>query len=500
MNPNALPAPPCPSFSTLLDGFLHPTLRKDDESLRRGRLQICFGLLGGSMAVAYSAFFFFLQHYWGGVIVAVSGIALIQIPWIVRQTGNLNFCGHVYGAVLVLCFAGLCAMGGGLQGPTSAWLAVVPVCALLLMGLRSALSWSALCFAAMVALAVLDLKGVEFPRTYALESESAIASASRIGLVVFLAFLGLLYEQTRIQAFGRVRESNERLALANRELTDLNRQKNEFLNIAAHDLKNPLSIICGYADLLRELESPTLKQIRDQASVILRSGNHMLDIIRNILDVRAIEDGHRRLARKRCPIQDPIAQLLTDYGPAAERKKITLIDTVSSSPPEAWADPGAVYQVLDNLISNAIKYTPRGGTVSVELTSTDDRVTVTVQDSGPGLSEADQELLWGKFVRLTPRPTGDESANGLGLWIVRRLAEEMGGTTFCESRLGEGSAFGVHLPRWAGQPETSAESGHDSAGEILSAADFDRLVGEIEARGATGNREDRDASDLALPG
>ena len=125
----------------------------------------------------------------------------------------------------------------------SAWLAVVTV----------------------VAFAALEISNFPFFKSYDPQLESSIEAASHIGLLVFLSLLGLIFEQTRLEAAGRTKEANTRLAAANEELTDLNRQKNEFLNIAAHDLKNPLTIICGYADILHELESPTLEQIRDQS-------------------------------------------------------------------------------------------------------------------------------------------------------------------------------------------------------------------------------------------
>lgn len=490
------------SFATLLDGFLHDSLTGDDESIRRGRLQIRFGVLGGAMAIAYSAFFFILQHYWGGAIVATSGLALMMVPLIIRGTGNLSVSGHVYGAVLVLCFAGMCAVGGGLQGAANAWLAAIPVCALLLMSLRPALVWTGICFTTIVAFAVLELSGQGFLKTFDPSTESSIEAASQIGLILFLTFIGLLFEQSRIEAFERLRVSNERLADSNSDLTDLNRQKNEFLNIAAHDLKNPLSIICGYADLLRDLESPTLEQIRSQASEILRSGNHMLDIIRNILDVRAIEDGHKRLAKQRCSIQETIQHLLTDYSAAANRKNINLIYPVSTHPPEVWADPSATYQALDNLVSNAVKYTPEGGTITIGISSSNSMVTIGVRDTGPGLSDEDQSLLWGKFVRLTPRPTGGETTNGLGLWIVRRLVDEMGGASFCHSILGEGSVFGVRLPLWKNQEESTAHVfDHPTVDRsTVPASDFDLLVAEIEDRGSEIARITIDAeADVALP-
>lgn len=459
-----------------MDGYLHPSLLEDEEILRRGRLQIRFGILGGFMAIVYSGLFLLLGHYWGGIILGASGFAIAQVPWIVRKTGNLSLTGHLYGGALMLGVTSLCVIDGGRESVMFAWLAAVPVSALLLMRLREAIWWCAVCTATATAFVYLDLQGIRFLHTSELNQNPALSSVSYLGLILFLTFLALLFEKGRLEASLRFQRASKKLEEANQQLTDLNHQKNEFLNIAAHDLKNPLSIICGYADLLREIDEPTPEEIHIQAGEILRSGNHMLDIIRNILDVRAIEDGQRNLSKEQCLIFQIVEDVVSGYQKFASRKKIQIFSSINSHSPDAWADPGATRQILDNLISNAIKYTPHGGMVKVFATSSKDEISISVSDTGPGLSEADQEKLWGKFTRLTPRPTGKEHSTGLGLWIVRRLATEMNGNTFCMSREGEGSTFGIRLPLWTSSSTTIRRE--DKSGK----ATFDRLLAEIESK------------------
>ncbi|MCB1077685.1 MAG: HAMP domain-containing histidine kinase [Verrucomicrobiae bacterium] len=473
-----------PISRPFLDGFLHPRLSGQDDSLRRGRLHVRFGVLGGAMAIVYSAFFFLLSHPIGGGITVGCGLAFLLVPWLVRKTGNLTLTGHLYGAVLVLGIAGMCAASGGPQGPFSPWLAAVPVFALLLMDKREAILWTSISLAAVWAFAFTDLSGAGFLEVYPPQAAASFRSAGQAGFATFLVLLALLFEQARIEAFNQLRLANEHLAEANDELSRLNLQKNEFLNIAAHDLKNPLTIICGYADLLRELESPTLVEIRNKASEILRSGNHMLDIIQNILEVRRIEDGRRQVSQRRCSLDSIVSDLVEDYSGAVAAKQITL--NVASAPdlPEAWADPTGTRQILDNLISNAVKYSPKGGNVVIGLSHTDEHVVIDIADSGPGLSDSDQLKLWQKFQRLTPRPTAGETSNGLGLWIVRQLTESMNGTVFCHSILGRGSIFGVRLPIWNGQYEDDTPDSAESEG----AMQFEEIIANLEAR-ATKHRD-----------
>lgn len=519
---SALSPPPCFPFSRLfsvksesqaeslsvapvipqpLDGFLPESFKQDEESLRRGRLQVRFGVYGGAMAVVYSALFFYLIHPWGGAIVALSGLAIMAVPWIVQKTGNLSLAGHVYGSVLMIGLTALCAVSGGLQGSAYAWMAAVPACALLLMNLRGALIWSGICVAVVITYAALDFAQVGFLKLYPPETENMIEAAGSIALVLFLAFMALLFEKSRVEAFERLQVANAKLAVVNRELVDLNRQKNEFLNIAANDLKNPLSIICDYADLLKELESPTLEDIQGRATDILRSGTVMLDTIRNILDVRRIEDGKVSLSQRRCDLAGPISELILRYEVYADEKGINLDNTIGPNAPEAYADPDAVRQVIDQLLSNAIKFTEPEGSVWISLVLAAKEVVIEVSDTGPGLSREEQAQLWGKFVRLSPQPTGGENSVGLGLWIVKRLVEAMHGRVLCRSVERGGSTFIVRLPLWMEQEEIIVEPTEEIGGFEDGAPAFERLLADIQERAeakarATGGKSD----DIALPG
>lgn len=162
----------------------------------------------------------------------------------------------------------------------------------------------------------------------------------------------------------------------------------------------------------------------------------MLRLIKDLLDASAIEQGRFTSNLERCDLRVLAAESVANNQSHAARKGITL--TTENGPP-AWgrADRNATLQILDNLISNALKFSPAQSSVLVRAVTENGFVFVAVKDHGPGVSPADHARLFGKFVRLSARPTGGESSTGLGLSIVKKLAEAMAGTVYCQSVLGE---------------------------------------------------------------
>lgn len=429
------------------DRFVPTSLRADPEQFRRARLQVRFGILGALFGACYAAFYFLIGHDTGGWIISGCSVAVAATPVLLNRGRSLALTGHFYASVLLVGFTALSLVEGGMRGHAVAWLACVPLCVLLLVELRGAVFWTVLSTAVTVVLGLFHLNGIHFPKTYPLEWEAAIDLAGYAGLVPFMALLGVIFEVTRRRAFDGLKAALGELSEVNRRLVRLNEEKNEFLNIAAHDLKNPLGVISGYAGLLQMFDDHDSESVKEHAGEILSSANRMLEIIRNLLDTRAIEDGRLNLRSEACPLGPVIERLLRDYANAAANKNLTLEAVGDPEGHAVMADPGALHQILDNLLSNAVKYSPKGRAVRLEV-SQDRRgmVCVAVVDQGPGLSEEDQGKLFGKFVRLTPQPTAGESSNGLGLWIVRRMARLQGGDVACRSRLGEGSTFTLSLP------------------------------------------------------
>jgi signal transduction histidine kinase/class 3 adenylate cyclase len=239
-------------------------------------------------------------------------------------------------------------------------------------------------------------------------------------------------------------ESNQRLLELNQALKQLNQEKNEFLHIAAHDLKNPLFAIQNLANLIQlDNEKLSIQRIIEFARTIESSAIQMFNLIKRLLDVNAIESGKMQFHLETFNIVEVIRLAANGYQEQARQKNIQFDMYFGIDEQLIYADKQAFKQIIDNLVSNAIKYSPIGKKIVLNAHCRGKYVRVEVSDQGPGLSMEDQQKLFKKFSRLTPRPTANESSSGLGLFIVKNLVTAMGGKIWCESQSGLGACFFV---------------------------------------------------------
>lgn len=258
-------------------------------------------------------------------------------------------------------------------------------------------------------------------------------------------------EQLRKEAqIERLR--NIELAEANNRLEILNKEKNEFLGIAAHDLKNPLGAIKLASDFLNShADSLSPEDIRELSGDILRTSSYMFSIISNLLDINALESGKITVTLAPCDVTELVRFVTDNYRQRAANKSIELLCISPNSPITALADPHRLREVLENLVSNAIKFSPQHRSIEVDVSTVQNShdktvVQISVRDHGPGISPDDMKKLFGKFQKLHARPTDGEDSTGLGLSIVKKLVELMDGNVWCESILGDGATFFVELP------------------------------------------------------
>jgi len=410
---------------------------------------VSFGFLGVISGTLFAVFYALIGHTWGAGIVVVCSCGFAVIPWLLRWTSSLSITGNTLLFFLTLGFTALCCVEGGSNGHAIAWLVSVPLCALLLVGRQSGLWWVIICFAAGSAIVAANLAGYEMRPTYDMKWHPLVNAAGYLSLILFMFVLGVIFETGRERAFNKMQDALAKLESSNQQLAHLNQEKNEFMGMAAHDLKNPLTVIIGSAELLGMDGLPAEQRTRLSGN-ILGAGKRMFQLIKDLLDANAIEQGRFTSNIERCDVRALVRECLTNNQAAVARKEITiqLQDDEALLSAFVRADRSAMTQILDNLISNAVKFSPAKTTVQLGTFVENGFVSIAIKDQGPGISAADQKKLFGKFTRLSAQPTGGESSTGLGLSIVKKLAEAMSGTVLCQSVLGEGATFILRLPVW----------------------------------------------------
>jgi signal transduction histidine kinase len=263
------------------------------------------------------------------------------------------------------------------------------------------------------------------------------------------------------QSQAQLRAMNEMLDLkvnelaeANVGLFESNRFKNEFLANVSHELRTPLNSIIGFAELLEEIarndDSPVPKRVR-YLNNILTSGRALLEMINELLDMAKIEAGRMEVNIEPTSVTDLIEGLVGAMRPQALAKDITLQAQLGANVPVIETDPGKLQQILYNFLSNAIKFTPHEGTVTItadRLTRQDNSlgVRLAVSDSGPGIPEDMQDVIFEKFRQIDSSHTREHPGTGLGLAICKELAEMLGATVSFVSKPGHGATFYVDLP------------------------------------------------------
>ena len=238
------------------------------------------------------------------------------------------------------------------------------------------------------------------------------------------------------------------LAESNVALYESNRLKSEFLANVSHELRTPLNSILGFAELLKDslTAGPESKTAR-YVSNILQSGKHLLDLINDLLDLAKIEAGRMEVRSEPLSLPDLFEGLGNILKPLLEQKGLTLAGEVDMQVPIMRTDPGKLQQILYNFLSNAIKFSPPGGRIDLaaKLDETG-HVRISVTDQGPGITPAQQQIIFEKFRQIDASVTRTHSGTGLGLAISKELTALLGGSIGVRSAQGAGATFWIIVP------------------------------------------------------
>ena len=381
---------------TALDRFVPRHL--DAEVRRRSFLFIAFSLQGVVFGLLFAAFYLAIGHRWGAVIVLVCTFAMAGAPWIVRA-GGLEKAGNVYAGVLTLGFTGLTAIEGGIHGHAVAWLAVVPLCACILVDQRMGRFWCAVCLGIMGMFCVLDLAGVAMHPFYAPRWEGTVTAAGYLTLTLFMGLIGIFFERGRRHALSKLQGVLDELSAANVRLHELDKERTAFLDIAAHDLRSPLNAIMGFTQLLRDFGTNYDAMQQDSIARILTASTRMRDLLDQFLSAEAIKEGKIKLRRDPCDLAVLTGAVVESQRAGAQAKGIALVFEPRAGLGPVAADPEATVQILENLLSNAIKFSPPSRPVTVRVLPAGE-----VNANGSSTATPTTTLNADTGRRLRPRP------------------------------------------------------------------------------------------------
>jgi signal transduction histidine kinase len=240
-------------------------------------------------------------------------------------------------------------------------------------------------------------------------------------------------------------EKQVRVLIAqNQKQEQLNHEKKQLIMLVGHDLKGPFNRIFALTQLL-EMTGTFTDEQKEYINKMYSIVGDGLNMVRNVVDVRKIEEKGLDPYPEKMNLPAVVLPIIKQYNVLAEKKNIK-IEYSAPEKIEMISDKNYICRVIENLLSNALKFSDPGKNVSVSISSNDTHVEISVADQGPGLNEEDLKNLYQKFRKLTPRPTAGESSQGLGLSIVKTLSTCMGGDVECRSEVGAGSTFIVKIP------------------------------------------------------
>ena len=282
-------------------------------------------------------------------------------------------------------------------------------------------------------------------------SQSAVELLVRIiafGIILFLIIALIRYMDSEMQRKLELQVIADRLALANQELKRLDNAKSEFISIASHQLRTPLTVIKGYTSLILEGNYGKIdSQLQDVVNKVYAANTRLIDLVENLLSISRLESGRMQYTFQPTQVEDIVTDLGNMFVVSAKKRGLDFSIVLPEQPlPKVDLDPAKMREVMSNLIDNAIKYT-ESGSVTVSLWQEGDKLRYSVKDTGIGVTAEDKERLFSKFSRSKETERLYVGGTGLGLYVGKTFVEKHGGRIWVESAgRGRGSEFIFELP------------------------------------------------------
>ncbi|MDW3210349.1 MAG: tetratricopeptide repeat-containing sensor histidine kinase [Reichenbachiella sp.] len=280
-----------------------------------------------------------------------------------------------------------------------------------------------------------------------IERQRAIITLAVVACLLFLtvAIIAFWSSNERKKLNAQIEDQKERAYKHNNDLIDINNEKNNLIRILSHDLRAPINNIKGLTEIHQSEHQEFGASENHTLNLIKSESDRILSMISKILNVEALSTTPKTANKERVNIVKVMNDTITSFNSTARAKNITIKGEISEKACIILGDDIHLHQVLENLVSNAVKFSNPDTTITLQLNVVGKSVQLSVQDQGPGLTEDDKNKIFKKFQTLSAKPTANEVSTGLGLSIVKKYVEQMNGKIWYESELGEGTKFTVQF-------------------------------------------------------
>jgi signal transduction histidine kinase len=421
-----------------IEVFLPPPAYEGEESMRLHRFFIATCFVTSLFATVY----FFMSLYMSGALfaeaMALSFVLFIFMPLALKYGVSLSILVNSFLAVIGIVAICLIYWEGGIRrANVSPWVMVLPAFAMMLQGKKIAVFWLLIALGIIAGFSYFTFIGVSFPVRFDISKDPIFSTLSMAGLVCLITFIFYISETERKKAHDGLEEKNLMLE-------KLSKEKTKFLQIAAHDLRNPLIVVRGLADSLSDPDMSDVEK-QDCVNYIVSSTDRMSELIKNLLEIQVIEAGKMIVSPKQFSLTELINSYLAHNAHVASVKQTHIEVHLPEQEVTLFSDPARIEQILDNYVSNAIKYSPINSKVYLYLDQSDTHIVLKIKDEGPGLNESELDKLFKQFSTASSVPRPGEHATGLGLAIVKKIADALNAEVGCISEKGKGCTFFIKL-------------------------------------------------------
>jgi signal transduction histidine kinase len=465
----------------LANNFIHPKHAINTKQYRRAKTLLNISVFTCLFSIIYSVCFFLLRFERGAYLMLFDVVGFFTVVLLLRTNLRLIVLVNLYIAIGAITVYGAIIYSGGLNSPGVIWLVAAPTLALLLANRSTAIAYSIIMVVSIIFLAILKMYELNPPSEISADKNLMFSICLLFGLMLLIFIIALIFEKERTLAVTEANIKNQELSEAFEELLqiksrldqshqdikatndkligqqkeivrqsqrlkNLNEDKDYIIEVLAHDLKEPLNSIEGLVKIISMDEHVLSDNQQECISHIQNTVTRSRNLLQKILLSGELNDQKVKVNLEDADICGLLQSTVHALSKSAENKRISIDTQCSKQEITAYTDVILVSQIFQNILSNSIKFSPKGSKVTVLTELLEKEAKIEFKDQGSGISDHERELLFSKYSKLSSKPTDGELSSGLGLSLVKRYADLLGAKILYESNEPSGANFIVLIP------------------------------------------------------